>query len=162
MKESDINTIIGHSLSWAFKPPDGPTLKGYNPFDGFGALRGDINSQGFPVYWEAKHLKKPMSFNFNHLKSHQIQNLVSLKEILPNSLTLFCICVTYKRTEHRLYIFRDPHYILMRKQEKRNILKKEFDARRNYLLIKKKYIDFSSLLYMPMEWEYEGDNEYIP
>lgn len=155
MLENQVNAIVSSSLNWAWKIPDGQHLKGTNPFDGLGVL---VAKGGFslPVYWESKNLKKPQSFNFNDLQPHQITNLEAVqKHLKENALVLLLICVDYGRMQKRVYVFKDMKYISERKLEKRNILKKEFDKRRNYVLIKKQHIDFEEILNMPLEWEYE-------
>lgn len=155
MLENQLNGIVSSSLNWAWKIPDGQHLKGTNPFDGLGIFKSATGS-AMPVYWESKNLKKPQSFNFKDLQPHQISNLEAVQKHLGNSaLTLFLVCVDYGRMQKRVYVFRDMTYISARKLDARNILKKEFDKRRNYVLIKKQHIDFEEILSMPPEWEYE-------
>lgn len=154
MTEAEVNGIVSSSLTWAWKIPDGPHLKGYNPFDGFGIFKAEGSADGIPVYWESKNLKKPQAFNFNDLQDHQINNLLMCKRLHSQSLTLFLICVDYGRRDKRLFVFRDMEYIFNRKASKKSILKKEFNIRKNFILIKNKHIDFNEIINMPVEWEY--------
>lgn len=157
MLENQLNGIVGASLNWAWKIPDGQHLKGTNPFDGIGVFKSTaVENAEFPVYWESKNLKKPQSFNFKDLQPHQITNLEAVQKHLGGkAMVLFLVCVDYGRMQKRVYVFKDMKYISARKAEQRNILKKEFDKRRNYVLIKKQQIDFEEILAMPPEWEYE-------
>ena len=150
MNEQAFNTIIGNSLDWKHKISDGGR-HGLLPFDGVAIF------DGAPVYWEAKFLKKPQSFNFNRLEDHQIANLLEVQRLLPGSPSWFVIGVDFGRADKRVFLFRDMEYIQERKKEKRNILKKEFERRKNYVLIKKQLIDFKELLSQPREWEYAND-----
>ena len=149
MKESHLNTIIKNSLDWGFKIPDNPLGSIPLCFDGFGVFRNK------PVYWESKSLNKPQSFNFKYLKQHQIDNLLWLQSNIVISVSLFLIGVNYGRSQKRVYVFRDMDYIRRRKEANNNILKKEFDKRKNFLLIKNQLIDIGHILSMPLEWEYE-------
>lgn len=157
MLENQLNAIVGASCNWHFKPEDGARLKSPICFDGFGVYRpADASKLALPVYWESKNLKKPQSFNFKELQPHQVNNLEAVQKLLGNNaLVLFLICVDYGRMQKRVYVFRDLKYISARKAEQKNIFKKEFDKRRNYVLIKKQLIDFEEILAMPAEWEYE-------
>jgi len=154
MLENKLNEIVGSSLSWHFKPQDGRYLKSPICFDGFGIFK-PFEAPAIPVYWESKNLKKPQAFNFNDLKPHQIGNLLRIQDLMPTALCLFLVCVDYGRMQKRVFIFRDMQYVAKRKDEKRSILKKEFDKRRNYVLIKKDHISFEDVLALPREWEYE-------
>ena len=155
MLENQLNAIVGDSCNWHFKPQDGPHLKSPICFDGFGVYVSGVRG-AFPVYWESKNLKKPQSFSFKDLQPHQINSLEAIqKHMNSKAMVLFLVCVDYGRMQKRVYVFRDMKYISARKAEQRNILKKEFDKRRNYVLIKKQYIDFEEILSMPPEWEYE-------
>lgn len=157
MTERELNHIIASSLSWSFKIPDGPYLKGVNPYDGYGIFKPSDEVDGIPVYWESKNIKKPAAFNFNDLALHQINNLRACKAACKHSLSIFLICVDYGRKNKRVFVFKDPNYIYQRKINKKNILKKEFDKRRNFVLIKNQHIDFNEILEMPAEWEYEEE-----
>lgn len=148
MNEAQLNTIIGNSLDWKHKISDGGR-HGLLPFDGFGIL----NNQ--PIYWEAKFLRKPESFNFNKLQDHQIENLLQVQNLLPNNPSWFIIGVNFGRADKRVFLFRDMNYIKKRKEEGNNILKKEFERRKNYVTIKKQLINFKELLSLPMEYEYD-------
>ena len=142
MNEQQLNTIIGNSLDWRHKISDGGR-HGFLPFDGVGIFNNA------PVYWEAKFLKKPQSFNFNRLEDHQIANLLEVQRLLPGNPSWFIIGVDFGHADKRVYLFRDMEYINTRKNEKDNILKKEFEKRRNYVCIKKQLIDFKELVSQP-------------
>lgn len=154
MLEKKLNEVIGKSLNWHFKPQDGPHLKGVICFDGIGVFK-PADADGIPIYWEAKNLKKPSAFNFNDLQPHQIDNLKAISHLCSTAMTLLLVCVDYGRMSKRVYVFRDMDYIFQRKLDKRSILKKEFDKRRNFVLIRKDLINFNEILAMPREWEYE-------
>ena len=155
MLENQLNAIVGDSCNWHFKPEDGRRLKSPICFDGFGVYKAAAGDS-IPVYWESKNLKKPQSFSFKDLQIHQITNLEAVQRLMgAKALVLFLVCVDYGRMQKRVYVFKDMKYISTRKAEQRNILKREFDKRRNYVLIKKQQIDFEEILAMPREWEYE-------
>lgn len=141
MNEQMLNSVISRSLAWAFKIPDTRGTSGILPFDGFG-----MTTDGRPVYWEAKNLKKVQAFNFNNLSDHQIDNLCSLKRLNPEAKTLLLIGVDFGFADKRVFIFDDPFYIQKRKQNAESITQKEFKTLRNYVKIKKQRIEESTLL----------------
>lgn len=154
--EAEFNTIVTKSLDWGFKIPDtGNSVmyapKNRLPFDGFGAVNGK------PVYFESKYLSTVRAFNFNRLEDHQIENLLKLKELMPDALVLFLICVDFGRGDKRVFFFRDMDYVNQRKMAKDSITKKEFLARRNYVKIKKGLMDFNELMECPLDREHEKD-----
>lgn len=154
MTEAQLNRVVGvGSLNWAFKIPDGGT-HGLLAFDGFGIYK-PADGEGIAVYWESKNLKRPESFNFNDLQQHQIDNLRAIAHLSKNVMPLFLVCVDFGRAEKRVYFWRDMDYIYQRKLEKRNILKKEWMVRKNFVLISKQHIDFDKLVAMPREYEYD-------
>jgi len=158
MLESAVNTIIGQSLAWHWKPQDGPHNKSPIAFDGF-AIYKPAEGNGVPVYWEAKNLKKPSSFSFKDLQPHQIANLKRIQELAPQTICLFLICVDYGRADKRIFVFKDMAYCDLRKGECRNILKKEFDKRKNFVRIQKDRINFDEIVNMPKDWEYTEEDK---
>jgi len=156
MLEKEVNQIVGTSLAWHHKPEDGKHLKSKIPFDGYGFYK-PADAEGIPVYWESKNLKRPEAFNFNDLQQHQIDNLRAIAHLSKNVIPIFFVCVDFGRMQKRMYFFRDMDYVYKRKLEKRNILKKEWMVRRNFVLIKKQRIDFDEIVSMPREWEYEEE-----
>lgn len=150
--EAEFNSVVSRSLSvsgYGFKIADtfasSSLSRSSSPFDGFGYFF-DKNNKGYPVYWESKFLKEPSSFNFNRLEEHQINNLINFKKAVPDSLSLFLICVDFGRGDKRVFYFKDLDEIYKRKQEKKNILKKEFLELKNYVIIKKGIIDFNEII----------------
>lgn len=153
LKEYELNSIIKKSLDWAHKISDAGQIEhGKSPFDGFGRYKVQ------PVYWESKFLPEVKSFNFNRLEDHQLESLKETSKI-KDSLSLFLIGVVFGRNDIRVFIFRDLNYIENRKKEKRNILKKEFLERTNFIKIKKGMIDIEELLNIPLENEYFEGNK---
>ena len=147
MNEAKLNTIIGHSMQWHFKPKDntGQLLC----FDGFAIMDGK------PMYWEAKNLTKPGAFNFSRLEDHQIANLLFIQSTLkvPN-YCLILIGVDFGRADKRVYVFKDMAYIDKRKKEKKSILKKEFAKRKNYVLVRNGLINVEEMINLSHEDEY--------
>ena len=140
MKESILNRQIKNSASWGFKIPDGAMTK--LCFDGFGVYKGKA------IYWEAKYLPKPKSFNFNRLEAHQIKALLDIEKLnMENNFApLLLIGVNYGHAQVRVYYYKDMAEIDKRKRNKNNILKKEFDISTNYVVVKKGLIDFDEIL----------------
>lgn len=150
--EAEFNSVVSRSLNvsgYGFKIADTFANASYSrspaPFDGFGVFI-DKEGKGYPVYWESKYMKSPSSFNFNRLEDHQIESLLKFKQSIPNCLALFLICIDFGRGDKRVFYFKDLDDIYKRKQEKRNILKKEFIELKNYVTIKKGVIDFNEIL----------------
>lgn len=142
MNEARINTMIGNSLDWSHKISDGGT-HGKLPFDIFGVYKGR------PIYIETKYLPTPKSFNFHRLEDHQIKSLFDIQKLDEDEgtlISLFLVAVNFGRGDIRVFYFTDMHEINQRKQEKKNILKKEFESRTNYVTIKKGLIDFDRIL----------------
>lgn len=134
-------------MSWHHKIGDAGRFS--KPFDGFGIACGKS------IYWEAKLLKKPQAFNFMRLEDHQIYNLLEVTKHNPDAVALFLVCVQFARGDNRIFVFRDMQYINQRKQSRDNILKKEFEHRSNYVMIKKQLINFEELLQLDQMLEYE-------
>ena len=158
MTEAELNRIISSSIArngWSHKISDAAQGKGgLLPFDGFGIFKPG-EADGVPIYWDAQNLKKPEAFNFNDLQNHQIDNLRAISHLCKAAVPLFLVCVDYGRMNKKVFVFKDMDYIFQRKVDKKSILKKEFDKRRNFVLIRKDKIDFNEILAMPREWEYE-------
>jgi penicillin-binding protein-related factor A (putative recombinase) len=129
--EAAFNLDIGKALDWYYKISDLDASRGVpsakKPFDGFGILKGK------PVYWEAKFLKTCEAFNFSQLKQHQIDNLVTIKKNAPEAICLFIIGVKMAERDVRAFIFTDMLDIKQRKEERRSILKKEFEQLSNFI-----------------------------
>ena len=150
MIESDFNSIVTKSLNsqggFGFKIPDErSTLTGFhskNPYDIFGLFDGHF------IAWESKYLQKPSAFNFNNLQEHQIDNLIKAFEICPNAISRFAIGVNFGRADVRCYFWKneDLYDIKARKDNKKNILKKEFENLDNYIKIKKGQLDIKEIL----------------
>ena len=144
MNEAKINTIIKNSMDWAFKIPDNPTNAFIaNAFDGFGLYKGKA------IYWEAKYLAKPMSFNFNKLANHQIDNLLKIYNLSlsqDNIIPLILIAVNFGRADVRIFYYKDMQEIYNRKLNKQSILKKEFENAKNFIKIKKSLINLEEVL----------------
>jgi penicillin-binding protein-related factor A (putative recombinase) len=138
MLEAQFNTIIGNSLDWRHKIGDAGRFK--KPFDGFGVFRGK------PVYWEAKWLKTPKAFPWSRLEDHQIESLLNIQRLMPDAHCLFIIGVDYGRADKRIFIFTDMELVNRRKQIEKSILKKEFDARTDYVKITQQLIPFGEVL----------------
>ncbi len=140
MNEKVINTVIGRSAQWHHKISDAGF--GQKPFDGFSIYKGQA------IYWEAKYLPKPASFNFNRLENHQMKALLDIEKLNSNNnfVPLLLIAVNFGRGDVRVFYYRDMQEIHERKLAKRNILKKEFEISTNYTTIKKGLIDFDKIL----------------
>lgn len=124
---------------WCYKIPDvGFDLK---PYDCFGF------HNGMSYVMELKWLPKPQAFNFNRLEQHQIDNLIQTYEIMGDNVrACFIIGVEYSRMDKRAYVFTNEqlYEIRRRKENKENILKKEF-SNLPYLKIKNRIVqDFLS------------------
>ena len=150
--EAELNGILVKSLNqqgWAYKIPDQVSLTtGFGapkPFDIIGIYR-DIKGVGHPLYAESKLIKQPSAFNFNRLEDHQIENLLKCQKLLPNALVLFLVCVDFGRAEKRVYFYKNMQYLYERKQNKRSILKKEFEEASNYTIIRHGLINFEEIL----------------
>lgn len=150
MLEKDLNTIIRKSFSnqgdFAFKIQDsGQYIEGkvthqQNPYDGYAYYKG------YFIAWEGKFLSKPQSFNLKDIREHQILNLKLTRDTLKHSIALLLLGVRWSPKQTRVYIFTDLDTIEERREEKRNILKKELETLDNYVLVKKGEIDIEELL----------------
>lgn len=153
MKEREFNTIVSRSFNtlggFGFKIPDsGQYLNGnvthtQSPYDGCGYFNKHF------VCWESKYLNSPSAFNFNNLKEHQINNLISFYENIPDRCySLFLIGVNFGRGDVRCFYWLndDLYKIKGRKANKENILKKDFLVFDNYIKVKKGILDFNEIL----------------
>lgn len=151
MKEREFNTIVSRSLNtlggFGFKIPDtfasGSYSRSEAPYDGCGYFNKHF------VCWESKYLNSPSAFNFNNLKEHQINNLISFYENIPDRCySLFLIGVNFGRGDIRCFywINDDLYKIKGRKDNKENILKKDFVVFDNYIKVKKGILDFNEIL----------------
>ena len=151
MKEREFNTIVARSFNtlggFGFKIPDTFASDSYSrskaPYDGYGYFNKHF------VCWESKYLNSPSAFNFNNLKEHQINNLIYFYENIPDRCySLFLIGVNFGRGDIRCFywINDDLYKIKGRKNNKENILKKDFLAFDNYIKVKKGVLNFSEIL----------------
>lgn len=151
--EAEFNGIVVKSLNqsgWAYKVPDQVSLvTGYGapkPFDIVGIYR-NLTGEGMPVYIESKFLHRVESFNFSRLENHQLEALLKCQNLLgEKALVLLLICVDFGRAEKRVFFYKDMKEIENRKNNKKSILKKEFESSNNYTTIKKGLINFEDIL----------------
>lgn len=153
VQESDFNSIVTKSLNsqggFGFKIPDErSTLTGFhskNPYDIFGLFENNF------VAWESKWMNKPQSFNFERLEQHQIDNLIKAFELIDNCMSVFAVGIDFGRADKRVFIWKneDLYEILKRKNDKKNILKKEFEQRTNYVKISGGQINMTDVLNLP-------------
>lgn len=123
--EAELNRIVKDSLSFGFKIPDptgtfAATIK--RICDGVG-----VHKDGNIVFWESKFSRTFSSFDLSRIEQHQIDSLIKIKELSPKTHCWFIYGVKVKRGDNRVFIFDDPHEILLRRVEKRNYKKKELE-----------------------------------
>ena len=85
------------------------------------------------------------------LEDHQINYLIKLYNALgEDALCLFLICVDFGRADKRVFVWKnkDLLYIKERKDQKKNILKKEFETLNNFVRVEHSIIDFQKILEM--------------
>lgn len=150
MLEKDLNSIIRKSFaeqgSYAFKIQDsgqyinGTVTHQKNPYDGFAYYDRHF------VAWESKFLPKPMSLNLQRLEDHQLEALLNTRDNLDCSYALFLVGVKWTARETRVYAFSDLDEIAKRRETHDNILKKEFEALDNYVVVKKGVVDVAEML----------------
>lgn len=151
MLESDFNSIVTKSFNsqggYGFKIPDErSTITGFhskNPYDVYGLYGGKFWA------WESKWMNKPQSFNFNRLEEHQIDNLIKAYELMKgNGISVFAIGIDYGRADKRVFIWKneDLYKIKERKNQGKNILKKEFDSLENYVRISKNLVNLDEII----------------
>lgn len=150
MLESDFNSIIVKSLNtqggYGYKIPD--TFSIYSqqrnkaPYDIFGYYKGKF------ICCESKWLPQPKAFPLTRLEEHQIENLIKAYENIENSIALFIIGVDFGKSDKRCYIWKNEslYYIRERKENKKNILKKEFEQLNNCIPIYKGLINFENII----------------
>lgn len=141
MKEADLNRIVAQSLDWGYKIPDPPqvvaTTASQRPFDGFGTWRA------LPVYWEGKFSKQLKSFDLSRIADHQAEALSAINTTIGVAHIWIVYGVHVGRGDFRIWVF-DWEYIRPRREERRNILKKELEQL-PYFSVKKQLIQ--------LEWE---------
>lgn len=147
MLERDLNGIIRKSLEeqggFAHKISDaGQVTHSKLPFDGFGYYKGHF------VAWESKWLSAPRSLDLQRLQDHQLDALKKTRDLLENAYALFLIGIDYGVRNKRVYYYinNDLSFIEIRRNQKQNILKKEFDTLQNFVKIENGRIDFKKLL----------------
>lgn len=150
MIESDFNSLVVRSLNsqggFGYKIPD--TFSVYTkqrnkaPYDIYGYFNNRF------LCCESKWLQKPQAFPLTRLEDHQIENLIKAHEMIPNAYALFLIGVDFGRNDKRVFVWKndDLYNIKDRKQNKDNILKKEFESLQNYIRISKNQIDLNKVL----------------
>ena len=156
--ETAFNSIVSRSLnlkeeSFGYKIADTFSTSGtrsLSPFDGFGMYVSE-SGKVYPVYWESKSLNEPKAFPMTRLEDHQINYLIKLYNALgEDALCLFLICVDFGRADKRVFVWKnkDLLYIKERKNQKKNILKKEFETLNNFVRVEHNIIDFQKILEM--------------
>lgn len=141
MNESYYCTIIKNSLingnNLCYKIPDPSGLYSstiQRPFDLFGSYNNK------PLYIEVKFMKGLKSFNLKNIKDHQIENLLLYKNKIENSECWIILGCYVKPRDNRIYIFKDIEDIKSRRDNCRNILKKELETI-PYLKIKNNMVE---------------------
>lgn len=139
MIERDFQSIVTHTFmvqnGFCYKIPD-TSYDQQRPYDCYGF------HDGMTYVMELKWLQKPQAFNFARLEQHQIDNLIRTYEIMGDNVrACFIVGVEYSRMDKRAYVFtNDQLYdIRKRKEEKRNLLKKDF-SNLPYLKIKNRIV----------------------
>lgn len=164
MLEKDFNGIVtkslnnslngyGFKISDTFVPGSQNFSRSKAPCDGFGFFTSQ-NGSSYPVYFESKNLTQVKAFSLTRLENHQIEFLLNVYKTLgDNALALFLINVDFGRGDKRVFIWknRDLLAINERKLKSLNILKKEFENRRNFIKISKGLLDFDEILQLPAD-----------
>jgi penicillin-binding protein-related factor A (putative recombinase) len=140
--EAALCTVIKMSLDFGYKIPD-PTNR-FNatisrPFDLFGVL----NSK--PIYIEAKYATGLRVFDLQCIEDHQIENLISIKKLMPNSYCWIIYGVHASHADNRIYIFDDLDNLVKRRKNRENFLKKDLEIL-PFLSIKKGIVDLSEYI----------------
>jgi hypothetical protein len=142
--EATICTIFKNSViankGWCAKIPDPASSFGISsqlPFDLFGVL----NSK--PLYCEVKYISTLKSFDLQRIEDHQIENLMNIQSLLPDSHCWIVLGVKVGRGDVRLYIFNNIIEVNDRRKLRNNYLKKEL-LTLPYYLVKKGIIDFNT------------------
>lgn len=141
MLEKNFCTIMTRSIKeaggWAYKIPDvGMSLK---PFDITGVYKG--KALGLELKW----IQKPQAFNLQRWETHQVENLLEVWK--SGGWAALIIGVDWGRQDKRIYFWKNEELIGLkqRRDERRNILKKEFEAL-PYILMKNQKIDIDRLI----------------
>jgi len=143
MTEAEYCTIIKNSLEHitevGYKIPDptnsfNTTIK--RPFDMIGSFKGKA------LYIEVKAMNGLHSFNLKKIQDHQIQNLLLYHTHVTDSLCWIALGCYISRGDNRLYIFNNIDIIAERRNNKKNILKKELE-KLPYYEIHNKRIDLT-------------------
>jgi len=155
MNEKDLNRIITATLNtigWAHKISDDAqtfTSTGYKPFDLFAVTSSSV------IFIESKFQKGYKAFSFEHIREHQLKNLLRIKELSSNPpfqnyiFTYIILGVWIPNQEFSLFVF-DPLYIeyLKTKEGKVSLLMKELKSLKDkglYIPVKKERFDISLL-----------------
>lgn len=141
MLEKNFQTYMTHSIKetggFLYKIPDcGFDRK---PFDCCGVYKGK------PIAMELKWLSSPKAFPMSRLEDHQ---LAGLKEWWQaGGWAALVIGVDFARGDKRIYVWKNEELLGLeqRKKDKRNILKKEFQAL-PYILMKNQKINIDELI----------------
>lgn len=155
MLEKDFNTMVVASLNksgYGYKIPDmfsqSTGMRSKAPFDGFGFFM-DSNGIGHPVYFESKYLPQPKSFPISRFEPHQQESLQKAYSVLgDNAIAILLICVAFSSRDKRVFFWmnEDLDEFVPRRESKKNILKKEFEQRTNYVKVSRGEIDFNEIL----------------
>ena len=148
--EKDLNGLIRKSFAeqgdFAFKIQDsgqyfdGVVSHQKNPYDGFAYYKGKF------IAWESKWLPKPMSLNLQRLEDHQLEALQKTRKTLTSAVALFLVGIKWSTRETRVYAFTDLDEIEWRRNNKENILKKEWEKLTNYVKVSKGQVNIEELL----------------
>ena len=141
MLEKNFQTYMTHSFreagAFLYKISDASWEK--KPFDCFGVYKGK------PIAMELKWLTTPKAFPMTRFEDHQLQGLLDWWK--SGGWGALVIGVDFGRSDKRLYIWKNEELLGLeqRKKDKRNILKKEFEAL-PYILMKNQKIDIDRLI----------------
>jgi penicillin-binding protein-related factor A (putative recombinase) len=140
--EASLNTVIKMSLQWGYKIPD-PTGQYSStisrPFDLFGIYNNR------PIYIESKYASGLKSFDLQRIEDHQIENLISIKNLMPIAYCWIIYGVHVNNRDNRIYVFDDLTDLLQRRKDHNNFLKKDLETM-PFLSISKGITDFTTLI----------------
>lgn len=143
--ESEACTILKNSFEacgyFASKIPDPSSdyIKTIQrPFDMFAV------GYNTSYYIEVKYLSSLKVFDLNHIQSHQISNLLQIKDLMPQAECWIILGVKVDRGDNRFYVFNDIYDVAYRREHKLNIKKKELENM-DYVLVHKNLIDIEGL-----------------
>ena len=132
--EQELNKIVKDSLLFGYKIPDVVSdfsMTIAKAFDGFGVtknLNDNFTYTHVPVYWESKFANHFKAFDLSEIRQHQIDNLCTLKLLMPYVKCWIIYGVKVSRGDNRIFIFDDVEEIKLRRIEKRNFYKKELEG----------------------------------